>query len=145
MTDVQLCEDGLTPADDLATTLAALEVLSGQVVIAVDVHDTPHCRVDTCRVQLLPIALLMRADQLDRPQPSWHPHQESAGEVPGGLRWLALGELRLRRVVPQVLDLRHVKFSLPLGRLLEELTRHPLVVSFRQGLLPSFCQHWFYT
>ena len=75
-----------------------------------------------------------------QPTASWHPHEYATGKVARRLWWLAEGELRLGRVVPEIGDPRHVDFCLPLCWHLEELPWNPLVISFGQALLPSFCQ-----
>ena len=142
MSDIQLSQDGLAPADDLPMTSATLQVLSCQVVVTVNVQDLPNGGVDSCWRQFLSIALLVWTYmyQPGSPPPPWHPHEYATGHVARRLRWLAEVELWLGRVVPEIGDPCHVDFCLPLCWHLEELTWNPLVISFGQALLPSFCQ-----
>ena len=142
VTNVQLLQDGLAPADYLLLACRALKVLWRKWVVTSHTQNLPHVGVDATGGQLMVFASWLRADEPQLPQLSWQPHQQGPGKVAADLRQLVTDQWRLRRVPPKFCHFGSVKLHLACACWdRKKLPRHPLVVSSRQCLLPSLRQN----
>jgi len=80
MTDIELLQHSITPADVLFVTLATLKVLGCQGVEALHGQYLPHGLVDAAGCQALAVAGGLQTRQSDRPHPVRHPQEQWSAE-----------------------------------------------------------------